>query len=480
MVIFRDTVYLLVGQTALVGSSYAVHILVARSLGPAEYGLFGVVLSVLAVFEVFLARGVRDTVTKYVSEYPDRAGTVFKKGLALESALAAASFAVFLALAPPLSALFHDPRLLTPLRIAALAIPVMALFSIDTGYLTGACLFAKTSLSMGAHGLVKVAAVAAIVLLGGGINGAIAGYILAYLAGIAVATWYLSQADRPVGPFPMSRMIRFSTPLILFAAGTTLLLNLDILFVKALIRSAAAVGYYTSASSLTKAPYSVLFAFSLTLLPAVSKSSAAGDAAGTSLHVRQSLRFLLLLLTPLCFLMCGLAGPIIRIVYSDAFRPAAGPLRILIFGIGFISLFYNLSSAITGRGRPKAALAIVAGALPLAVVLHLYLIPRFGLAGAALATTIACGAAFAASAVVLAKTVGPILEIGTVLRILLAASLILPAGILWPGRGWLTVPYALALGVVYLLILRLLGEIKSDDWDLVRDVWARLRTRPIR
>ncbi len=474
---FRDTVYLILGQSVLVGSSYAVHILVARTLGPADYGLFGVVLSILAVFEVFLARGVRDTVTKYVAECPDRAGTILKKGFALESVLAGGFFVVFLALASPLAALFHDPRLLTPLRIASLAILAMSAFSLFIGYLSGVGLFGKNSLSMIAHGAAKVAAVTAILFLGGGINGAIAGYILSFLIGTAVAAWFVSETERPGGFFPISLMIRFSTPLILFAAASTLLLNLDILFVKALVRSADEVGYYISASSLTKAPYQVLFAFSLTLLPAVSKSSAAGDAERTALHIRQSLRFLLLLLIPLCFMMSGLARPIVEIVYSDAFRAAAGPLRILIFGIGFISLFYNLASAITGSGRPRVALAIAIGALPLAAILNILLIPRYGLEGAAMSTTVACGAALAASVIFLRRTVGPVLEVRTLLRILLAASFILPAGALWPYTGWISVPFALALGAIYLVLLRVLGEVGHEDWVLVKDVLSRLRLR---
>jgi O-antigen/teichoic acid export membrane protein len=86
----------------------------------------------------------------------------------------------------------------------------------------------------------------------------------------------------------------------------------------------------------------------------------------------------------------ALAGPtLIRVVYSDAFAEAYLPLLTLLPGIVFLGAAKVLASEVAGRGYPHYNSAISTLGLPVTLALHLVLIPRYGLVGAAAATSLA-------------------------------------------------------------------------------------------
>ena len=78
----------------------------------------------------------------------------------------------------------------------------------------------------------------------------------------------------------------------------TNLMNIDLLFVKAMVIDNAKTGFYTSATTLARTPYFIFIALSATLLPSISKSIANNDFKLTNKYINQSLRYLLLLLIP--------------------------------------------------------------------------------------------------------------------------------------------------------------------------------------
>ncbi len=92
--------------------------------------------------------------------------------------------------------------------------------------------------------------------------------------------------------------------------------------------------------------------------------------------------------------LAALGKPLIQVIYSSAFVGAYVPMLVLLPGVVLLGGAKVLTNDIAGRGYPhynsvNAGLAIV-----LTVVLDLVLIPRHGIVGAALASTIAYTAIF--------------------------------------------------------------------------------------
>jgi len=106
------------------------------------------------------------------------------------------------------------------------------------------------------------------------------------------------------------------------------------------------------------------------------------DAAATTSRVCRHTLFL----TGLGGLALGVAGPIaIPLLYGHRFDGAIRPLLILLPGVLMMALYQILTRNFTSRGKQEINILAAVTALCLNVGLNWYLIPRFGIEGAALA-----------------------------------------------------------------------------------------------
>ena len=69
----QGTVQIMLGRMVLFASGYFVAMLLARRLGPAEYGLYGIILSVVLWIEAIGDFGIPEAATKLIPEDENRA-----------------------------------------------------------------------------------------------------------------------------------------------------------------------------------------------------------------------------------------------------------------------------------------------------------------------------------------------------------------------------------------------------------------------
>ena len=80
------------------------------------------------------------------------------------------------------------------------------------------------------------------------------------------------------------------------------------------------------------------------------------------------------------------AEPIIYILYSEAYMPAANPLRIITWYTAFSYLGVARNAWVVGKDKQKYLIWIYASAALSNVLLNMWLIPIWGASGAALAS----------------------------------------------------------------------------------------------
>src|SRR5205085_2555306 len=90
-------------------------------------------------------------------------------------------------------------------------------------------------------------------------------------------------------------------------------------------------------------------------------------------------------------------------LFGREYRPAATALAILALSIGVVFLHWVVSSLLIAAGRTRLYAGMQGGSAALNVALNLYLIPRFGISGAAVATLGAELALLASGVVVLRR-----------------------------------------------------------------------------
>jgi len=114
------------------------------------------------------------------------------------------------------------------------------------------------------------------------------------------------------------------------------------------------------------------------------------DAHATTTRVCRNTLFL----TALGVVALAIAGPIgIPLLYGHRFDRAIRPMLILLPGVLLMALYQILTRNFTSRAKQEINIIAAVTALCLNVTLNLFLIPRFGISGAALANGLSYGTA---------------------------------------------------------------------------------------
>jgi O-antigen/teichoic acid export membrane protein len=144
------------------------------------------------------------------------------------------------------------------------------------------------------------------------------------------------------------------------------------------------VGLYALAQAVCEWVWLLPRSAATVLFPFVSASDDRRALAATTRTCRVA--FTLAGLAALCL---GIATPwLIPALFGTAFRGSILPIRLLLPGIWVGSIAGSLSSFLAGRGRPELPLLTSLLSLTLNVSLNLALVPRHGIAGAAIASAV--------------------------------------------------------------------------------------------
>jgi O-antigen/teichoic acid export membrane protein len=149
------------------------------------------------------------------------------------------------------------------------------------------------------------------------------------------------------------------------------------------------LGYYSISFAIAELIWYFASSAGIALVPFVAGSDQTDSKAVTAAVVRTTLwgTAILCLLVPLGDRLA------IRVVLGAAFLPAVSPLRWLLPGILLGAVEKILAADLIGRGKPKITMVSAVLALAVNLAANLFLIPRFGISGASMASSIAYGAA---------------------------------------------------------------------------------------
>ncbi len=468
----QGTLYLTLASLVFIVSGYIIHVWLGHYLSPEEYGVYGVVIQVMTALNMIHYVGVPQAVSKYIAQDESRADAILRSGLVLQVSSTLGIAVVFFLLAQPVARLLNDDALTPYIRTSALVlVPYSVMTLYMTGYYNGLHQFKRQALMNIVYSAAKTVSVIGLVYVFH-VYGAIIGFVVSPMVGLLVGV----RLPRFTGErFPYRPLIRFSAPLILFSVLSTLQLSADLFFVKALLPDAAESGYYTANQNIARIPYFAFTGLAFVLLPLISRSVSRDHVEQTRELIRQSMRYVLLLLVPSTLLISATSAQILQILYGDAYAPAAGSLSLLVAGLGFVTVFGLLSNILSGAGRPRLPMTLAGLGLLITALTCSVLIPWLGLSGAALATALGGLVSMAAAALAVYRQFGGIVPIRSLLRIAIAAVPTYLLATSFPTAiPLLPVLYGASL-VVYLLILTALGELRQQDWRWAQEtLLARL------
>ena len=339
----KGLLYLMVSRIVWIASGFAIHVGLGRLLGPEQYGIFGVIISLISVTYLVLGNGIRQAITKHIANDLTLAGAIKITGLKIQLVFSLTLGAAFFLLSKPIAISLGDDTLASFIKLAAFIIPPTGILFVYIGSLEGIKQFTKSATISMTYAFSKIIFVFPLVLLGLKVHGAIIGLILSVFCA-ALLGGYFCRGQTDEGHFDFPSLIKFAIPVSLFFFAMAVLMHMDILFAKSILADNTKIGFYTSAQTLSRIIYFVSTAFSVVLLPSISGAIGDNNLELVKKYINQSLRYMLMLLIPTCLIISATSGQLLTLFYGTAYAEAAYPLSILVFGISFLSITRALSS----------------------------------------------------------------------------------------------------------------------------------------
>lgn len=470
----QGAVYLTVSNIIFLGSGYVIHIGLGRLLGPESYGIFGVIIAIITFVGLMLRSGITLAASKFIAEDTEKSEIIAQKTAKLQFIFGITVFLLYFFSSGLIADLLGDKELVPYIELSSFAILSYAVFALYLNVVNGLKHYGDQARMLSVYSLAKLGGVFLLVALGFGIYGAVAGFILAPVAGTIAGVKYLKiDFTKNIGNFDIKRLIYFAVPVTAFAVSYNLIGSVDLFLVKSILSENIYTGYYTASTTIAKVPAFLFLGLSTALFPAVSKAVTRKDQMLTTNYIQNSLRYMLVLIIPVSFLINATASDLVSLVYSAKYAPAAEPLKILIFGWALLALFQLLATILSAGGYPKLPAYIVSLSLLISFLLNYILIPAYGLPGAALATTMAGFFAVSLAAIYVHKIYGALIDLSSVLKIIGASAAVnLLAGNVKIGYDFLPVEYIILAGV-YILILVVLKEINNQDFQVFKKLIKR-------
>jgi O-antigen/teichoic acid export membrane protein len=128
--------------------------------------------------------------------------------------------------------------------------------------------------------------------------------------------------------------------------------------------------------------------FGAVLLPTIAEQFGKGDMEKVRRIYLTSARYLMMLAIPLAAGGIALSRPIINLLYGPAYAPAVILMQIVFVPFAAASIGNAAASVILGINQPSFVLKVGSLLALLNVGLNLWLIPRYGMLGAAMASSV--------------------------------------------------------------------------------------------
>lgn len=181
--------------------------------------------------------------------------------------------------------------------------------------------------------------------------------------------------------------------------SAALLYNADILLVQ-YFKNSVDTALYKSAILPAEMIWFVPAVIQLAFLQRVAKLWTQGDIDGINKNVKIGIKYGVLSLTLFGVGLFALADPFLSVYFGNDYVGASTTLRLLILGTIFFGLSRVIIPVFQAIGWIRVTELVSAGALVLNIALNVLLIPRFGILGAGIGTTISYVAIFGGNLVI--------------------------------------------------------------------------------
>lgn len=478
------------------GLKLATRVAIGRLLGAASLGLFDLAWTLVLVLSHTARGGLQLAMVRFGSplwqQNPRALVRLVRRGLVIPLSLGGAVAVALIAAAPWIATgLFDKPELVRPIRVLALIVPLSAGVTVLAGAAQAAQRMRQTAfirdlaepalhlglfLALWSGGLRLDAALwsallAAVVAFGSG------WLVISRL--IAARSTRREAPEAPADPPGLRALVFFSLPVALSAMLVAYLLWADRLLVGYFL-SASKVGVYSAASQFGILFTLALHGLSTMFTPMFSDMYDRRETARMRELYRVSTKWGLCLLLPAMACLGLLPEVALGGLFGHEFITGSVPLRILLLGQLINVATGHVGMVLLLTGSRRAWMGLAAGALVLNIGFDLLWIPRFGLSGAAAASSLSAMLLFGGGLLIAYSRLGlaPMDRRFWKLVPATAAAVVALQGLRWLELRPSLIGCLLALGVSFAAFTVVMIAMGVDRED--RELLSQIRLRLVR
>ncbi|WP_137290278.1 oligosaccharide flippase family protein [Natronorubrum halophilum] len=379
--------------------------LLYRFLGASGFGDYSFLMSVFAIYMIFVSSGITDGVRKFLAE--DRTAANWSEHVVgfyfRLAAILAVGGAVLLLIAAQsgiVSSVFGDG-----LSIYFYALTLLVITAQFRDYARKTLMgFGLERYSEPLKVLDKVGFVVVsipLVYFGAGVLGALAGHLFASILVAAVGLALVNRRiplscvfSKPTSDFPRREMLTFNSMSIVLVFLLMSLYHIDIVMLQQ-FRDSASVGNYRAALTLAEFLWFVPIALQTVYVHSTSELWSQNRHRKITELASRTTRYTFLVTAIMAVGLAALADVAVPVYFGAEAEPAIEPLLLLLPGALGFALARPILAISQGNGTLRYPVAATGIAAVINVILNAVLIPRYGMSGAAVATSIGYGSMFA-------------------------------------------------------------------------------------
>jgi O-antigen/teichoic acid export membrane protein len=375
-------------------------ILIARLLGPYQYGLLSISRSIVGIIAPIALLGLSTSLVRYIPSI--RIASTEKLNQYIITAFAvsivsvvSATFLWLLLSDYVATVIFHDVNLVLIFKVIAVLIILSALSALITDTLRGFEEFKMYNfLSVSMATMALFFSLVLVYLLGFEALFVICGSIISIFITVLYGLFFVkrklsisfskSQFEKEIA----KKLLKYGLPLVPGSFFLILMTSIDKFAIGSLM-NVTNVGYYSIASGIALMAVSLAEPLGVVFFPTFSRLLATNKKEQTSGYLHILLSLVVYVMVPLSIGIILFATPIIKILFGVVYEPAIYPLMILMFGTAFYATYIVFRGYIATVFNTTIFIKMLGISGIINIILNFSLIPLYGLIGAAFATAFA-------------------------------------------------------------------------------------------
>lgn len=378
-------------------SHLLLRVVLGRDLGPSGLGVYTLVFTIYMFGMQFAAFGIGSALTKYVAEFSDNLAKTkeYVSSGIIGSFVTGSAMGIILYLLSEIISIniFNIPEMAYLLKITALCFPFIAISKASLGALNGfRNMKSFAFLDITLNTTILLVSVFLVEFLDMDIFGAILGFVIpTIILGIISVFFIRSNLVFPNRMFLQNNILRD-----VLRFGFYVVLGNSIGYIYTHIDSVM-IGYYLNETDVGLYAVSAIFIQGITLIP--SAIQRVTSPIITKNYIKKEYKsiakllknitlkvFLLSLLLSLFLIIFG--KKLILIIFGNVFLSAYSPLIILLVGYTIYSTFMSIGTFYASVGHVELSYKLALFSAILNIMLNIIFIPKYGITGAAMATSI--------------------------------------------------------------------------------------------